>query len=135
MDHAIYPFDGTNAAIYAVNKAAPIKLTSENAPQYAKFFFTFVSGRHGHFYIVEEPDHIRWLPNASATHKKNLRAALQPLLVRNTDENSFLLHGTVLLQDGLFETDIHIDHDGTIELQNENLLLSDLPVYKDPSAA
>lgn len=41
----------------------------------------------------------------------------------------------VLLQDGLFKTDIHIDGAGIVELQDEHLLFQNLPVYSEQSAA
>lgn len=136
LEQAVYTFDGTNSAIYAVNRAAPIKLTPENVGDYARFFFTYVFGRHGHFHIVETPEHIPWLPTAPDDAKQNVNKAIRPLLlVPKPDPNFFLLHGTILLQDGLFESDIRVQHDGAIELRDEDLLLEELPVYKEPSAA
>src|ERR1700761_6582658 len=59
----------TNEPIYAVNERAPIKLDRKTAITYSKFFFHYVRGQLGRFIIVEKPEEVVWLPNATDKEK------------------------------------------------------------------
>jgi hypothetical protein len=141
--------DRTNEPIYQVNEIAPILLSPETLPVYAKFFFYCVRGKLGRFIIVEKPEDVKWLPGATKKEKRAVAGHLMPLTYKGLDEDGmFLLTGTVIFKDALFRTDIKVAPQemdvydpetgnrerftiGQIELANEELLLEDLNVPVD----
>ncbi len=140
----------TNEPIYSVNEKAPIKLDRKTLVPYAKFFFHYVRGQLGRFIIVEKPEDVDWLPNATAEEKAQVAAKLMPVTYKGIGrDNLFTLTCTVVFKNALFKTDIKVapyDLDvfdpelnapehftiGQMKLTNEELLLEDLNVPVDP---
>lgn len=144
----IYWLDGTNEAIYAVNERAPLCLITAARIPYVKFFFHVVRGQLGSFLIVEYPEDICWLADASAADKTSVRPHLMKVADRGyAGDGRIRLEATVLFKNALFRTDLLIapaemvvrDDDGCemfhtlgqLELCNEDLLLENLPVVED----
>jgi hypothetical protein len=143
--------DGTNDPIYRLNAALTIHLTPATAHVYARFFFHFVHGRHGHFTIVETGADIPWQADAPADIRTRTEAELFPLLTLGTDPAGTIhLTAPVLFKTALFRTNIliatretTIDIEGTstpiqpgeTRLERETLLLEDLPIIRDPDHA
>ena len=140
----------TNEPIYAVNERAPIKLDRKTTVPYAKFFFHYVRGQLGRFIIVEKPEEIVWLSNATPKEKADVAERLMPISYKGIGrDNLFTLTATVVFKNALFKTDIKIapyemdvfdpelgapEHFtiGQMKLTNEDLLLEDLNVPIDP---
>jgi hypothetical protein len=140
----------TNEPIYSVNERAPIKLDRKTAIPYAKFFFHYVRGQLGRFIIVEKPEEVVWLANASDKEKADVAARLIPVTYKGVGrDNLFTLTATVVFKNALFSTDIKIapyemdafdpaanapEHFtiGQMKLTNEELLLEELNVPIDP---
>ena len=140
----------TNEPIYAVNERAPIKLDRKTIIPYAKFFFHYVRGQLGRFIIVEKPEEVIWLANATDKEKNDVNQLLQPVAYKGIGrDNLFTLTATVVFKNALFKTDIKVapyDMDvfdpevnapehftiGQMKLTNEELLLEDLNVPIDP---
>ncbi len=142
----------TNEPIYTVNDKAPIKLDRKTLVPYAKFFFHFVRGQLGRFLIVEKPEEVVWLPEATADEKAEVEKRLMPVkYVGIGRDNLFTLTCTVVFKNALFKTDIRIapyeldvfDPDlggnehftiGQMKLTNEELLLEELnmPIAPPP---
>lgn len=140
----------TNEPIYSVNERAPIKLDRKTTLPYAKFFFHYVRGQLGRFIIVEKPEEVIWLANATAKEKADVAAKLMPLTYKGVGrDNLFTLTATVIFKNALFSTDIKIapyemdvfdptinapEHFtiGQMKLTNEELLLEELNVPIDP---
>lgn len=138
--------DWTNEPIYAVNERAPIKLDRKTLAPYARFFFHYVRGQLGRFIIVEKPEDVEWLPNATAEEKAKLAPQLMPVTYKGIGrDNLFTLTATVIFKNALFRTDIRVapyemdvyDPDlgapehftiGQMKLTNEELLVEDLNV-------
>jgi len=140
----------TNEPIYAVNERAPIKLDRKTVIVYAKFFFHFVRGQLGRFIIVEKPEEMVWLANATDKEKADVAARLMPVTYKGIGrDNLYTLTATVVFKNALFKTDIKIapyemdvfdpetnqpEHFtiGQMKLTNEDLLLEELNVPIDP---
>jgi len=146
----IQAMNWTNEPIYSVNERAPIKLERKTIVSYAKFFFHYVRGQLGRFIIVEKPDEVLWLPNATAQEKQDVNSRLAPVAYKGVGrDNLFTLSATVIFKNALFKTDIKVapydmdvfDPDtsapehftiGQMKLTNEELLLEELNVPIDP---
>jgi hypothetical protein len=142
--------DATNEAIYATNTMAPIILNPETLIPYAKLFFYLVRGQLGRFILVEKPDEVEWLPEATAKEKAEVNARLMPVTNQGIDTDGLLsLRASFVFNNALFYSDIKIaprEMDvpepetgesspysiGQMLLANEELLLEDLHVPVDP---
>jgi len=140
----------TNEPIYSVNERAPIKVDRKTCIPYAKFFFHYVRGQLGRFIIVEKPDEVVWLSNATDKEKADVAARLMPITYKGIGrDNLITLTATVVFKNALFKTDIKLapfemdvfdpelgapEHFtiGQMKLTNEDLLLEDLNVPIDP---
>ena len=140
----------TNEPIYSVNEEAPIKLDRKTIVPYAKFFFHYVRGQLGRFIIVEKPEEITWLSNATDKEKADVNSRLMNVTYKGIGrDNLFTLTATVIFKNALFKTDIKVapyemdvfdpetnapEHFtlGQMKLTNEELLLEDLNVPIDP---
>jgi hypothetical protein len=140
----------TNEPIYVINEKAPIILDRKTLVPYAKFFFHYVRGQLGRFIIVEKPEEVTWLPNATDEEKAKVAANIMPVTYKGIGrDNLFTLTCTVIFKNALFRTDIKVapyemdvfDQDlggnehftiGQMKLTNEELLLEELNVPVDP---
>ncbi len=140
----------TNEPIYEVNEKAPIKLDRKTLVAYARFFFHYVRGQLGRFIIVEKPEEVVWLDNATDKEKADMAAKLLPVTYKGIGrDNLFTLTATVVFKNALFKTDIKIapyemdvfdaeagvpEHFtiGQMKLTNEELLLEELNLPIDP---
>ena len=140
----------SNEPIYSVNERAKITLDRKTLVSYSKFFFHFVRGQLGRFIIVEKPEEVTWLPNASDKEKADVNALLKPVAYKGIGrDNLFTLTCTVVFKNALFKTDIKVapyemdvpdaesggmEHFtiGQMKLTNEELLLEELNVPIDP---
>lgn len=139
----------TNEPIYSVNERAPIKLDRKTIIPYTKFFFHFVRGQLGRFIIVEKPEDVVWLANATDKEKADVNQRLQAISYKGIGrDNLFTLTATVIFKNALFKTDVKVapyemdafdpeanapEHFtiGQMKLTNEELLLEDLNVPID----
>lgn len=140
----------TNEPIYSVNESAPIKIDRKTCLPYARFFFHFVRGQLGRFIIVEKPEEVTWLANATDKEKAEVNSKLMPIAYKGIGrDNLITLSATVVFKNALFKTDIKIapfemdvfdaeinapEHFtiGQMKLTNEDLLIEDLNVPVDP---
>ncbi len=147
---ALHIMNWTNEPLYEVNEKAPIKLDRKTLVAYARFFFHYVRGQLGRFIIVEKPEEVVWLENASDKEKADVAAKLMPVTYKGIGrDNLFTLTATVLFKNALFKTDIKIapyemdvfdaeagvpEHFtiGQMKLTNEDLLLEELNLPIDP---
>lgn len=133
-DTEIIVLDYTNTPVYALNARLPINLNDASAADYARFFFSFVRGRHGRFLIVESIEDIPWRDDPPPSARKALAKMLHPLddaAVKPRDPYRWAWRAQVLFRDTLFQGDIYITPDGTVDLKDIEMLLEDLPVLDD----
>lgn len=106
-------------------------------------------GKYGRFIIVEKPEDIAWLPDASEEDKERVNQLLQPLTYKSLGrDNRFMLSATVLFRNALFSTNIRVcavaeapgeDAEkepgkivGEMELTDEQLLAENLSLPEEP---
>lgn len=128
----VHVLNWTNEPIYALNEAAPLSLTDDNAPLYVKFFFTYVRGRHGRFLIVETVDDIQWKDDPPPPARKAVNQLLEDVQIMDKGpDGSYRLSARMIFKDSLFKSDVNIKPDGLVSLSNEELLIEDMPVLDD----
>ena len=71
--------DFTNAPIYALNEALPIKLSKKNIESYVRFFFSYVRGKKGRFIICENVDDIPWRDEPPPAARKAMGKMMVPV--------------------------------------------------------
>ncbi len=124
--------DFTNEPIYALNKDIPISLNEENVADYVRFFFSFVRGRHGRFIITENVDDIAWKEDPPPAARKAVGKMIKALEIKEIKKDgTFLLEARMMFKDSLFKTNVEVKADGLVTLQNEELLIEDMPVLDD----
>lgn len=124
--------DFTNDPIYALNKAAPITLSAETAEDYVRFFFAYVRGRHGRFLLAENVDDINWKEDPPPAARKAIGKMLIPVTLNNVqDDGIYKMSACMVFKDSLFKSDIKVTPGGQVSLENEELLVEDLPVLDD----
>jgi hypothetical protein len=127
----VVPLNFSNDPIYELNRDLPIKLNEENVLDYARFFFSYVRGRHGRFLITEGVDDINWREDPPPAARKAIGKMLQPLELKKSGGSKYHISSCMMFKDSLFKSDIHITSDGFVSLVNEELLIEDMPVLDD----
>lgn len=131
----IHILNGTNEPIYNLNQTIPFSLNAETVKLYTRFFFSYVRGRHGHFFVTENADEINWREEPAPNARKALGKMISPLSIESTDEaGTFHLKASIIFKDSLFESDVQVTKDGVVSLSNQELLVEDIPVIDDSFA-
>jgi hypothetical protein len=124
--------DWTNAPLYALNKKVPITLDIINVTEYARFFFSFVRGRHGRFLITESIDDIAWKDDPPPTARKAIGNLIEPTRVIGTDpDGTWHLSVRMVFKDSLFRAHVAISPAGQVTMSEEELIIEDMPVQDD----
>ncbi|MCF8495038.1 MAG: hypothetical protein K9G62_00040 [Alphaproteobacteria bacterium] len=124
--------DFTNVPVYALNKTAPLRLEEENVGEYVRFFFTYVRGRHGRFLISENVDDIAWKEEPPPAARMAIGKILKPIMLKTMDSaGTFHLVAHMMFKDSLFRSDVNVTKEGFVTLENEELLVEDIPVFDD----
>jgi len=122
----------SNEPIYQLNAQVPILLNQETVCDYVRFFFNHVRGKSGRFLITESIDDIRWRDDPPPAARKTIGEMLLPMIIADTKkEGGFAMTVTVMFKDSLFQCDVDITAEGFITLDNEKLLVEDMPVLDD----
>ena len=128
----IYVLNGTNEPIYSLNKAVPVFLNQDNILTYARFFFYYVRGRFGRFNIVENVDEVNWREEPAPSGRKALSKMIQPLALKpENGDNKYHISSSIIFKDSLFESDIIIEDNGNVTMNNQEMLVEDIPVLDD----
>ena len=124
--------DWTNDPIYRLNHETPIALTEDTVCDYVRFFFSHVRGKSGRFLITESVDDVRWRDDPPPAARKTIGEMLMPLVAEAPKKDgSFFMTVTGMFKDSLFQCDVDIKSDGLITMDNEKLLVEDMPVLDD----
>ena len=127
----IFLLNGKNEPIYELNKKENVSLNQENIFLYARFFFNYVRGRFGRFLIVENVEEVDWKEEPSPAGKKALGKMIKPISIKSSLDNEFILSASIIFKNSLFESDIQVKSDGSVNLTNQELLVEDIPVLDD----
>ena len=124
--------DWSNEPIYRLNTEIPILLNEETVTEYVRFFFNHVRGKNGRFLITESVDDIRWRDDPPPAARKTIGEMLLPMIIADAkSDGGFFMTITVMFKDSLFQCDVDITAAGIITLDNEKLLVEDMPVLDD----
>lgn len=124
--------DYTNAPLYRLNQKVPLKLDDSLVCEYVRFFFTFVRGQHGRFLLAENVNDIPWSEDPPPHARKTIGQMLKPVTYQNQDEDgTYHLKMTMIFKDTLFDCDVHVDSRGFVEINQEHILIEDIPVIDD----
>ena len=121
----------TNDPIYRLNHDLPIKLTEDNVIDYARFFFTYVRGKHGRFLISEGVDDINWKDDPPPQARKGVGKLIHPVIIKTASADGYVLEACMMFKDSLFKSDVNVKANGFVSLSNEQLLVEDMPVLDD----
>jgi len=122
----------TNQPIYEVNERAPIALKYDNVADYVRFFFGYVRGRHGRFFVIETIDDIRWQVDPPLQGRKTMQEMLEPVTLIDEDDNGvFNLEAFMIFKDSLFRTKIHVQPGGLVSMSEEELKIEGMPIMQD----
>lgn len=121
----------SNGPIYSTNEKAPINVSEDNAPEYVKFFFNYVKGRHGRFVIVENVDEIAWDGDVPAKGKEAVAKIIKPVTVTSAEEGKITLLAFMVFKDSLFRANVHVERDGMVSLSDEALVIEGMPITED----
>lgn len=127
--------DYTNAPIYDLNKNCPIYLDSGVVNDYVRFFFQFVRGPHGRFIITESLDDITWQDEPPLNARKAISKLLTPVTLKEHKNGSYALTVTYIFLDSLVKSTIHVDKKGFITVEDEEILIEDMPVIHEDFGA
>lgn len=128
----MFYLDGSSAPIHDANEAGPIKVTSDNALDYLRFFCYFVHGDEGPFLIVENIEHPAIdTSKLEGKTREIVQDALRPATFegRNND-GDYEATAMVLYGDALFSARFAMSEDGMIEMIDDEPIAADLPVKK-----
>lgn len=128
----VHILDWTNKPIFALNKSVPINLKDDRLLDYVRFFFHYVRGKHGRFLIIDNVDDIDWREEPAPAGRKALGKMIEPLQIKKKEsDGTIIMSASIIFKDSLFAGEVHIKPDGHIVLQNEELLVEDIPVADD----
>lgn len=128
----VHVIDYSNEPLYQLNANAPVVINDDTVLEYVRFFFTYVSGTHGRFLVVENVDDVSWKENPPPNARKAIGDMIKPLALKEKlDDGTYILSSHMVFKDGLFKTDIVIKPDGLVSLANEELLIEDMPILDD----
>jgi hypothetical protein len=121
----------SNGPIYSTNEKAPINVGEDNAPEYVKFFFNYVKGRHGRFVIVEDVSEIAWEGDIPEKGKEAVAKIIKPVAVTNVEDGKINLLAFMVFKDSLFRANVHVERDGMVSLSDEALVIEGMPIVED----
>ena len=122
----------TNEPIHKLNRTVPITLNDDNVMDYIRFFFSYVRGKHGRFIVIDSVDDIDWREEPAPAGRKALAKMIEPMqLIRREEDGTMVFSLCIVFRDSLFTAEAHVKQDGLIILQNEELLVEDIPVADD----
>lgn len=128
----IFILDGSNMPIYGVNKISPLFLSEKNIASYARFFFHYVSGKFGRFHIIDSVDDINWREEPALAGRKALTKMIEPLaFVKEDAQGNYHLKATIIFKSSLFESSIIVAENGDVSINNQEMLIEDIPILDD----
>lgn len=122
----------SNEPIYKLNAQLPIELDENTISDYVSFFFAYVRGQKGQFLIVENVDDIPWKEDPPPNARKAISNMIKPLSVQSAGiQGSYKVTGCMMFKNSLFQSDVIVTSNGMVSMENEELLVEDIPVLDD----
>jgi hypothetical protein len=125
--------DYQSRTIYELNNKIPVKLSAGNVCEYVEFFFDHTRGPEGRMIVINNTDQFQWREEPPLAVRKALASVIHPMSVSAWDEreNKFEVSAHLLFRNHLFNTLIHIDRHGRVDIQDRVLQVEDMPVMDD----
>ncbi len=131
----IYILNGTNEPIYHFGEVFFVLLGGENIKLYIQFFFSYVRGHYSRFLIIENPDEINWKEEPALNARQALGKMISPIeLIKILGDGTYNLKASIIFKDSLFESEISVSKTGQVNLNNQELVVEDIPVLDDSFA-
>lgn len=127
----IHVLNWNNESIYKLNKEIPLQLTKDNILSYILFFFSNVQGKEGRFYLVDTPEQIQWRDEPTKAAKRAIGRMIEPMDILSHTEELYTVKASIIFKRALFMSKINVDHQGTLEMYEQELLIEDLPVIEE----
>ncbi len=128
-EHAI-AIDGTPSQIHALNAEAPLRLeTIRQAVSYLQFFIGALQGDDSRFQIVEEPEDLLWLPEATDSDRNAVVGRLRLLDINRDDSGEWQGSGTVAYGPGVYDANFRVDADGNVSMTDDIEIVTDLLIH------
>jgi ATP-dependent 26S proteasome regulatory subunit len=150
-NNIFFRLDFNNGVIYTFNERFGINLNLETVIDYARFFFSFVRGRHGFFNILTAPEDIpvdkdekKYAPNkpdisesldfSCLTSDKRTETLTElvtpPKLKDQQNPDFFAIDVVILFKNNLFNSVVIIENNGMISLTDERVILENIPLQE-----
>ena len=134
-DNSFEVLDWSNAPIYRLNDKVPIELDNQNIHDYVRMFFAVVKGRKGRFHIIESVEDLDWKDDPPPSARKAIGNMLMPLRLvaasAGDEDSAFHLRAVFNYRDMLFESDIYVSAYGRVRMDNEEILVENLPIFDE----
>lgn len=123
--------DGRAETILSLNKTVPIMLNDKNILDYIQFYLAFVRGPKGRMVLIESLDDIPWRDEPSPAARKAIGKMVSALDLQASVDGSYSSTAQIIFGDGLYEVDVSIAKDGSVDFKNHKMLIEDMPVLDD----
>lgn len=131
-DNDAYIINFTNELIYDLNQKLPILLTEDTVIDYVRFFLEYVVGDFGKITPAENVDDIQWKDNPPPNAKKAIAGMIAPLdILSGTQGQDFTITGYFIFKTDLLKANLVIDKNGHITMENEEILIEEMPILDD----
>lgn len=127
-----HSLDGTANPIYAVNAKAPVMLSVHNVISYLDFFFSNVQGSEGDIFLIKDPQKMPFMASLTASQQNTITTSFRPLQVGGIENGVFRITGTLYYGGGLIASAIHVQADGRLGFQDQQLLLTGIHFPHSP---
>lgn len=125
----VFETDGTSDAVYEANALFSLSLTTENAADYAAFFFDRLRTPEGRFRLIRNTNDIPFSQNIDEETMQGLSEIIETPAVERT-EGGFRISGNVLYATTLYKALINVAQSGETAIEHETPVFADLPVER-----
>jgi hypothetical protein len=123
--------DGRAETVLGLNKRIGITLNEFNVLDYVQFYLAFVRGPRGRMVLVESLDDIPWRDEPSPAARKAIGKMVSALDLVASVDGSYQSKAQLIFADGLYEVDLKLKPDGSLEFKEPKMLIEDMPVLDD----
>ena len=131
-DDEIVRLNGTSTPIHRINAEGALSISQENCLEYLKFFCFFVRGEEGPFLVVTSIDE-EYLPKSIETELKKLmgKEIIEPEVSFDKVGGEYTIKTNVYYSNSLFKSEFSVAEAGTIEMDKDDEIVSDVPFEID----
>ena len=128
-DTHVFETDGEPEALDKINKALSLSLNMKNIIAYVDFYFQKVAVDDDFAILISSLDDFPYNDEFNDELTENLEKLITAPKAKKT-EDGFSVTAFVLLDDTLFKSDISVSQDGTVNIDDEEIVYDSLPVQR-----